>query len=93
LNGQNAARPVRARIAGNNSSIEASASAMPVAATGPRPRVDGRSEKLRQASATITVPALAATGHSDARQATRIASYGSSCRRSSSRNRDTISSA
>ena len=84
-NGQNAHRPSSTRIAGSSTSIDTSAQAMPTAATGPSPRVDDRFDASRHSSPRMTVLPLAATGGTDARQATRMARYAFLVRRSSSR--------
>ena len=80
------------RPAGTSASTS-SAQAMPIPATGPRPRLEARSESSRQSRPRMTVPPLARIGSTEARHATRIASYRLSCRRSSSRKRATSSSA
>ena len=59
--------------------------AMPIAATGPRPRLELRSESSRHSTPAMTVPADAATGSRVARHAARMAAYLSAVVPSSSR--------
>ena len=92
-NGQNATRPTSVRIAGSRVSMASSAAAIPIEPTGPRPWLDFRSDSSRHISATMTVPPLATIGANAARQATFIASKRLGYRRSSSRYRETSSSA
>ena len=92
-NGQNAHRPVSASTAGSSTSMDTSAQAMPTAATGPRPRVEPRSEASRQSRARMTVEPLATIGCTTPRHAAEIAVYRSRRRRSSSRYRAVNSNA
>ena len=91
--GQNAERPRSARTAGRNVIDARNDATMPIAATGPRLRLELRSENSRQSTPRITVPADAATGSIVARHATLIAWYLSTVCVSSSRKRDTRRSA
>ena len=73
--------------------MPSSAETMPIEPTGPRPLLDLRSDSSRHISATMTVPPLARIGANAARHAARIASKRLGNRRSSSRYRETSSSA
>ena len=74
-------------------SIETIAIAMPIAPIGPRPDVPVTSASDRVSNAAMTVPPEARMTGPVRRSATRVASCLSSWRRSSSRKRDTKSSA
>ncbi len=84
-NGQNARRPPIRSSAGSKVSIATAATATPIAPTGPRPAVELTWASERQSSAAITVPAEATIAGPPCRNATRIATYLSSTRWSSSR--------
>ena len=58
---------------------------MPIAATGPRLRLEPRSDSRRHSTPAMTVPALAAIGSTHARSARFMASAGCSTWASSSR--------
>ncbi len=83
--GQKAVRPRRVRAAGRNVIDARNDAAIPMAATGPSPRLELRSDNRRHSTPAITVPAEAATGSRVARHAALIAVYLSSVNRSSSR--------
>ena len=93
MNGQKARRPVIASSAGRMVSIETIARAIPIAPIGPRPAVELTSANESVSRAAITVAPEARITGPVRRIATRTASCLSSCRRSSSRYRDTSSSA
>ena len=59
--------------------------AIPIAATGPRPEMSADSATIRHSMPTITVPALAMMAGPARRSATAIASCRSWCLRNSSR--------
>ena len=75
MNGQNAARPVRARSAGRKVSAESTAKTMPIEAIGPRARLLARSLRSRQSSPAMTVPPEARMGSNAPRQAVVVASH------------------
>ena len=73
--GQKIRRPSSSRTAGRKVSAATTAPAMPIAPTGPSPRVLPSWESSRQSSPRMTVAALAPIGSTAARHATRIASH------------------
>ena len=83
--GQNTQRPVTTSRAGSSVIMASSATATPIASTGPRPLVEFNSASARVSRLRITVPALAMTAGPARRSATAIASCRSECRRNSSR--------
>ena len=86
MRGQNALRPPKmASRAGSSVSMVIMATAMPMAAIGPRPEVPLTLAKLRHRSARMTVQPEARIGTPARRSATRRASRFSTWRRSSSR--------
>ena len=72
IRGQNSQRPSISR-AGSRVIAATKADAMPMAPTGPSERLEFRSESSRQSRPMMTVPALAAIGSRQARQATLTA--------------------
>ena len=93
LTGQNTQRPVITSSAGSSVIIASSATATPIASTGPMLLVEFSSARDRVSRLRTTVPALATTAGPARRSATAIAACRSSCRRSSSRYLAVISSA
>ncbi len=87
--GQKAARPVSRSSAGSRVRAASHANATPVAATGPRERVELRSEAIRISRARATVEADAVIAPKDPRTAARSASPTSARTSSSSRCRAT----
>ena len=83
--GQKTHRPVITSRAGSSVIMASSPTAMPIAATGPRPEMSADSAAIRHSMPAITVPALAMMAGPARRSATAIASCRSSCLRSSSR--------
>jgi len=77
--------PGSSNAAGSMVIAASRADAIPIAPTGPRPRVWLRLLSSRQSRPMITVAAEAPIGSTARRHASHIASYRSSCRRSSSR--------
>ncbi len=73
--------------------MASAATATPIAPTGPRPAVEFTRASERQSRAATTVPAEATIAGPPCCSATRMASYLSSRRRSSSRYRAVSSSA
>ena len=92
MRGQNSHRPAMSS-AGSSVIAATNDDAMPIAPTGPSERLEFRSDSSRQSSPMITVPALAAMGSMQARQARPIAVAFDSTSVSSSRYRETSSSA
>mgnify|MGYP007009273570 CR=1 FL=1 len=78
MEGQKIQRRPSTSKAGSRVSDASMAPAMPMAPTGPSPRVDPRSASSRQSRPRITVVPEATIGSTDARQATFIASQGDS---------------
>ncbi len=70
-----------------------SAHSTPTVPSGPIPRLELRSAASRHSSPAATVPEEASTAGPQPRSAAAMASYGRSTRRSSSRYRETSSSA
>ena len=85
MNGQNARRPKITSSAGSRVSIETIATPMPIAPIGPRPAVPFSSASVRHSSAAITVMPDARIAGPAVFMASSIASWRSSCLRSSSR--------
>ena len=73
-NGQNAFLPNIAKKAGKKVSADSTANTIPLAATGPRPLFELRSENIRQSNPKITVKPDANMGSKDLFQANAIAS-------------------
>ena len=74
LYGQNTQRPVITSNAGSSVIMASSATATPMASTGPRLLVEFSSARDRVSRLRITVPALATTAGPARRSATAIAS-------------------
>ena len=87
LTGQKILRPKISSSAGSKVIIDSSATATPMASTGPRLLVEFSSANDSVSSPRITVPALAMMAGPARRRASAMASCRSSCRRSSSRYR------
>ncbi len=87
MNGQNSGRPKSTSRAGSRVIIAKSAQSTPTAPAGPSPRVDSSEAKSRQLRPIATVAADAITAGPALCSASAIASWRSSWRRSSSRNR------
>ena len=85
LIGQKIHRPQMVSSAGSRVVMTSSATAMPMAATGPRLRVELVSANIRHSMPTTTVDALATIAGPARCSATAIASCRSTCRRNSSR--------
>ncbi len=92
-NGQNSHRPHTTSSAGRSVSIATSAVAMPIAPTGPSPRVEFMSAASRHMRLIATVAPDARMAGAEARSAIHMASCRSAWRRSSSRYRAMSSSA
>lgn len=85
ISGQNTRRPSSTRTAGSSVVIATSAASTPIVPTGPMPLLLFRSAASRHSSPAATVPEEASTAGPQPRRAARMASYGRSWRRSSSR--------
>ena len=83
--GQKTHRPVITSSAGSSVIITSRVTPTPIAATGPRPRVEFISANVRHSMPSITVTALATMAGAARCRANAIASWRSSWRRSSSR--------
>ena len=83
--GQNTQRPNSTSAGGSTTSAKVAATTIPTAQARPRPRVVGMSDSSRVSRPRTTVVALARMASEVRRSASDMASYRSSCRRSSSR--------
>ncbi len=73
MNGQNNPRPHTTNAAGSSVIMVTSAAAIPIAPTGPRPRLELSSPRSRQSMLMMTVAAEATIAGPARRIATRIA--------------------
>ncbi len=85
ISGQKTRRPSSTRTAGSRVVMATSAASTPIMPTGPMPRLLLRSAASRHSSPAATVPEEARIAGPLPRRAARMASYGRSWRRSSSR--------
>ena len=91
--GQKIHRPTITSSAGSNVIMATRPTAIPIAATGPRPEMSAESAASRQSMPAITVAPLAMMAGPARRSATAMASCRSECLRSSSRYRAMSSNA